>query len=45
MERFVLMGAMIYDLRAIPYQKSEGMNQPIRLRGQAGGVARMQRKN
>lgn len=40
MERFVLMGAMIYDLRVIPYQKSEGMNQPIRLRGQAGGVAR-----
>lgn len=40
MERFVVLGAMIYDLRAIPYKDSKGMNQPVRLRGAAGGVAR-----
>lgn len=40
MERFVVLGAMIYDLRAIPYKESKGMNQPVRLRGTAGGVAR-----
>lgn len=40
MEQFVVLGAMIYDLRAIPYKDSKGMNQPVRLRGTAGGVAR-----
>lgn len=30
MERFVVLGAMIYDLRAIPYKDSKGMNQPVR---------------
>lgn len=40
MESFVVLGAMIYDLRAIPYKDSKGMNQPVRLRGTAGGVAR-----
>lgn len=35
-----MLGAMIYDLRAIPYKESKGMNQPVRLRGTAGGVAR-----
>lgn len=40
MERFIVVGAMIYDLRAIPYKDSKEMNQPVRLRGTAGGVAR-----
>lgn len=40
MKRFVLIGAMVYDLRAIPYKKSKDLNQPIRLRTQAGGTAR-----
>lgn len=40
MDRFVVLGAMIYDLRAIPYNTVKGMNQPVRLRGTAGGVAR-----
>ncbi len=40
MNRFITLGAMIYDMRVIPYADEKILNRPCRLRGTAGGVAR-----